>query len=1246
MKENEQIRDNDALQGQAKDLKNAVTRLYNEDPDGFEYARENLSYLAAYLQHISEKLKEEIRRHPNNLALKQQEQIISKAGTAFANLLENYDPDRKDADYQEMAESIIAAKNLFLQRDDNYELIYNQLKQFDQDFEQGMDTQTFGQAMDSVGEKFGLGLGGFGKSLQDEVSGDGKALSVGQMKMDRFVRSELGSFTLRMLDPYEDFLRNEWKKYEESIGQVLRDNDRNLMGSGEFHEACLALHTEVAVLNDLISDHQKLYDRDPGGTLQQRQDLAIRMGQSIGMIQRMHKVAKDLAPKNHPNAFFRNDSTNPSVATEQRMKQWAFETEESRVYFANNTMNFFKADNAKHKMHYYDRTNPLTLEVPGYASKEMAMTVLAQNLNNNKKLKLYFHEMRNNLAYFAKNRGYDSRVLSDDNEVKDHVREQAEKLHDKFTQFEEKLNALSKDIGDKTKQKKALEDAVEAFNGLQQTMKDIKQNFSMNPEVIRCVHEICGTFPAMWQTINFSKGIKDITKKYPGLDLKIPENCVYMPRWYEADDYELRDLTSAQLHKSEKDLSQENNSFNQTETELQTQLGKKVLQDALSNSGFFKTLKSWNKQIKDIRDAAEDKIKNSLDNTWTQQCLANTIDRRSGKSSLNSAIRTCEQFVKNHKAGDEIDGQTAYDVGHAILEAQKGFITASTPSRVMNYRGTPETFMRYCGGIVDAMEKQFVSVVKNADPVKHAQNYIASHRGAFMPPGNDDKDKKIEAAAKAVAAYHWMKEANDPKNAGKKIAFSTSKIENYARTLKNNPLFKTAVDNRYTDPESTKDHTIARLYDVVVRPFTIEASKNPDINEKYTKALKELQKLGRILDTAKGAGADYQKFFKSLKKLDNMDLDFVTMDKKCELLNEIYQATDGYMKGRKSTRFFKEAREHFEQCLDALAILKTTGNAGKELADRLVERTNEVRRSHWFQSEVSLEGRNNVETMKRLAALRKIQGTEKSDLEIAVREKTITDEGLIRANEDFGKKENADRLKEMTGEKLIDVSKKQTELQRFLKESKSASPFVARKNISSMLALSIIPAFKDAQDRAVIRESDFNAACEIMQQHTVVDDLVKTYKSPKNRKDLANHAEPLKHLRSQFDSKVTALNAKLREEDAQMLGPDAKGLDYQQYKQACANKIRQDEINEKKKLAEEKNQRRKEAQMDKEYIKYLNRITGAKMITPARRKELLLNFYVSGVGDRPIAENVKNMVDADVQKKGNAQKVKNANKAL
>ncbi|MCR5418152.1 MAG: hypothetical protein K6E84_04480 [Lachnospiraceae bacterium] len=54
-----------------------------------------------------------------------------------------------------------------------------------------------------------------------------------------------------------------------------------------------------------------------------------------------------------------------------------------------------------------------------------------------------------------------------------------------------------------------------------------------------------------------------------------------------------------------------------------------------------------------------------------------------------------------------------------------------------------------------------------------------------------------------------------------------------------------------------------------------------------------------------------------------------------------------------------------------------------------MNRTNEVRRKHWFQKEVTLEGRNNEATRRRLMKLRNIRKSEKADAKIEMKDISI-----------------------------------------------------------------------------------------------------------------------------------------------------------------------------------------------------------------------------------------------------------------
>ena len=68
---------------------------------------------------------------------------------------------------------------------------------------------------------------------------------------------------------------------------------------------------------------------------------------------------------------------------------------------------------------------------------------------------------------------------------------------------------------------------------------------------------------------------------------------------------------------------------------------------------------------------------------------------------------------------------------------------------------------------------------------------------------------------------------------------------------------------------------------------------------------------------------------------------------------------------------------------------------------------------------------------------------------------------------------------------------------------------------------------------------------------------------------------------------------------------------------------------------EKKQQKLSDEEMDKEYIRYLDRITSSNKIDNKRRIELLSEYYISGEGKRPIPEEDLEQVQQAVQNKEN-----------
>ena len=196
--------------------------------------------------------------------------------------------------------------------------------------------------------------------------------------------------------------------------------------------------------------------------------------------------------------------------------------------------------------------------------------------------------------------------------------------------------------------------------------------------------------------------------------------------------------------------------------------------------------------------------------------------------------------------------------------------------------------------------------------------------------------------------------------------------------------------------------------------------------------------------------------------------------------------------------------------------------------------------------------------------------------------------------------------------------------------------------MTQMLALSIIPAYKNENGKAVIEEGTYKKACQIMKDHEITHELAAKYRYKNERAELLKEAEPLKKLRSEFDSLNQELIRQRKLEDAELLGKNAEGMTFEEYKKACEDKRKQELEAEKQQKKEarlrRKQQRLREEEMDKEYVRYLDRITASNKISSARRIELLADYYISGEGKRPVPEEDLEQVQQAAQNKENNPK--------
>ena len=215
------------------------------------------------------------------------------------------------------------------------------------------------------------------------------------------------------------------------------------------------------------------------------------------------------------------------------------------------------------------------------------------------------------------------------------------------------------------------------------------------------------------------------------------------------------------------------------------------------------------------------------------------------------------------------------------------------------------------------------------------KNYMNLHYG-------DASRMNAEALAKVmVGAMHEYNKAVRP------TPFNLKEARREAKLLQKSPAFKQLmksperVQQLLTSETPIKD--IAKTAAGALKPFA--ASK-----ENTLQALRNLKKLGQdFMDPPEGRSDKWADLVHTLRNLERMDLRKITPGNEQryeQKLQEIFTKVEDYAKGKKSLRRHEDGQNRFNQDMDVLAELSKVSPAAKDLSQRIIDRTNVVRRGH------------------------------------------------------------------------------------------------------------------------------------------------------------------------------------------------------------------------------------------------------------------------------------------------------------
>ncbi|MBR5641299.1 MAG: hypothetical protein IKW92_04155 [Firmicutes bacterium] len=232
------------------------------------------------------------------------------------------------------------------------------------------------------------------------------------------------------------------------------------------------------------------------------------------------------------------------------------------------------------------------------------------------------------------------------------------------------------------------------------------------------------------------------------------------------------------------------------------------------------------------------------------------------------------------------------------------------------------------------LEKMDPDFKKEAHP-EHTSTW-ADYKREHLDNIPHDPEKKKDCLAKVLVGAF---EAGLPD--AQKDAFSPEKAEKFAQQIKKRPVFKKFCEDPVRvkellkeDPKDPDKHfnAVMGLYS----PF----AKVP--KEKCNEALRKIKGMLPHMDGPKGHGKEWKALVESVSTIDLND----PKNSGPKKLQEIFDKTCGYAKGRKSLRGKQSDQNLVDQSFDVLAELGKCGPYAKMAAETVIDRTNEVRLGH------------------------------------------------------------------------------------------------------------------------------------------------------------------------------------------------------------------------------------------------------------------------------------------------------------
>ena len=168
--------------------------------------------------------------------------------------------------------------------------------------------------------------------------------------------------------------------------------------------------------------------------------------------------------------------------------------------------------------------------------------------------------------------------------------------------------------------------------------------------------------------------------------------------------------------------------------------------------------------------------------------------------------------------------------------------------------------------------------------------------------------------------------------------FSASKIESMAKTIEEMDEFRKLDENEVDKGLINTDGARLSQFNIVQKTYRVPP-------EKVMNYIRDMRKLANNMVAKGNQSEEYKLLNNSVKNIAELNPSDPDIESKLINANTVlFNSIVGYAKGKKSVRTYEEGRSRFDNCMDALSIMKDNVSGIGNNADSIVERTNSVRK--------------------------------------------------------------------------------------------------------------------------------------------------------------------------------------------------------------------------------------------------------------------------------------------------------------